>query len=394
MATVAAKQNLSLRIPHPVNLLLGIHFILLIAFDYLDQEIRLPLAGALVVGYFWVSLHAVFVRRDFLATLLIGLSGAIVLAWLVGFLFIPDAPTRHHVSFSTGLRYMSPFLAGIAIISARTRISLTMLGAFGCAIIASAVTSAILNDYQFLGGTARWHPFSSGLHTSAYAIALVAILALELQKRGALRQYAAIVTMATCLVILFGYGVRTAIIFVSVYFLVDWAASLARRRLVGAVSAGLIVPAALMVLTAFLALIVFSYDFETLSTTSSGRLSNYIERFEILANRGFGDLLVGHGPGSDLRATLTWRWGEKGSHSDFLRILSEGGLISLLAVLTYLLLLLRVSPSVMFAPILALAASSLLSNALLARPNVAFLFFCIIALKMQREISGKSKQFL
>jgi hypothetical protein len=124
-------------------------------------------------------------------------------------------------------------------------------------------------------------------------------------------------------------------------------------------------------------LVLIALGFEQADALASGRLANYAQRLSLLGERSLAALLVGTGPGTDLLRTDIWWWDEKDSHSDLLRLLWEGGIVGLLAVLAFWGLVLLREGRALLPLVLALLVSSAISNAFLTRPNAAFLLFAV-----------------
>jgi hypothetical protein len=191
------------------------------------------------------------------------------------------------------------------------------------------------------------------------------------------------VVLALAAYIVLGYGVRSAMLLIIALGTIAGMVTLWRRvrpPLVLVIAGGLVALS-----LAIGAWAHFAPGFASLDDFGSGRLSNYAERGHALALRDGAALLFGSGPGTDWMVTSVWGVEAKDAHSDFLHYFWEGGLWAVAALGVYLLGILRLAPAVLAAPLGALAATSLLSNALLARPNVAFLLFALAALLVARS---------
>lgn len=367
---------------HPINLLISTHLSLILLFDYLGTHIRLIVAGVLAVGYVVLAFALLATNRK--ERVLLVFPSLIVGSWLVSAFLISDSPNRHLVSFDEGLRAIEPFLMGVALIAFREKLALIPLIIGSSAIAGVAAIIAVLEPAVLLG-TYRLHPFISGLHTSAYIISVLTILFVELRRRRRLPRIIAYPLIATSIFLVWGYGVRTAMLVLIVYFSVDVMVWLVTAKRIKLGTAGSIVIIILSVALMFGTFHLSAVGTEELNSFSSGRIYSYLERLDLLANRTFSGLLLGHGPGSDLVTTTVWWWEAKDAHSDLLHILWEGGIVSLWAVFAYFFAIIRLSVRATLAPISALLASSVVSNAILVRPNVAVLFFCVLALKMVLE---------
>jgi hypothetical protein len=107
---------------------------------------------------------------------------------------------------------------------------------------------------------------------------------------------------------------------------------------------------------------------------SSGRVSMWAEKMDILANSSLLEWLFGHGEGSDWIVSEVWWWSAKDSHNDFIRLLNQQGVIGLGCVLGLLAVWARLFPPGVAAPLLAaLVASTAFSNGIMFRPQAGLL---------------------
>src|SRR5690606_1006869 len=108
----------------------------------------------------------------------------------------------------------------------------------------------------------------------------------------------------------------------------------------------------------------FSQSFD-LNEYSSGRVTMYEAKWEMLKNYSITDYMFGEGRGADFIRTDDWWYEKKNSHNDFLTFLIENGVPY---VLFFILLLCSLVPTkkklnIIFASILSgYMISSLLSN--------------------------------
>ena len=189
-----------------INLTLSLSALYLITFTYLPNSIRLPIAGLIAVAFIALSLLGIM-RADHGAErgMFIGIL-LIISAWLVSFLFDPDAPMRDHVTFAKGFRSSVPLFAGVAILAFRNQISPRLISILVSAIILVAAFVAATNPINPYAGIDRLQAFSGndGLHTSAYSVALCAIIIFELLKIHAINRYYGYFLLGISLVLFVG----------------------------------------------------------------------------------------------------------------------------------------------------------------------------------------------
>lgn len=178
--------------------------------------------------------------------------------------------------------------------------------------------------------------------------------------------------ISSFLFLYFGYAVRTAVVLYLVYII---GLLFVRIEYFKYLLVQIIVFAPLLL---FLVFLVLDIDFNKLS---SGRLSMYMEKYEMIKSFNFLELLFGRGAGSDLLDIDIW-WGERGSHSDFITYTVENGIIYTFTFIFFILSLIPkfIKVNVIFLSIiLGYFFSSLISNGLVIRPLAGYVFFTVIA---------------
>jgi hypothetical protein len=118
----------------------------------------------------------------------------------------------------------------------------------------------------------------------------------------------------------------------------------------------------------------FSPDWNEIS---SGRIFAWAERITILQNYDLKVLLFGQGYGADIMKTKQWWWEAKASHNDFISIIFNSGLISLILFFMIFLSLFKKANSFQKAMLVFLFITSATNTGLLGRP-IQFLIFCFI----------------
>lgn len=367
-----------------INLLLLSHGAFVLGFDYLPDRVNGAIAGALALGYAATIAGEWLSRRNLDLAPMLFPVGTILLCWSVAALHWRVEPTDFPPDFAYAARQASVFVCFLAFMSARGRISAAVLGVVVAAVTLSALAHALLLPRVTLNGSLRLPPFSGGLHTSGYLMVAAVLAVLALWQSGAWSRPVAGIVLAALVALLVGGAVRTPLLGLLVFAAGAWLShegQSPRARLVLRLLGLYLAFSALVLLS-----VVEIRDFDQIS---SGRIANYLERFDILGARSPVTGLFGTGPGTDLLRTETWWWDYKDSHSDLLKYLWESGMIGVLALLLWLAQIASYRRGRLFALAMTLVVTSLVSNAFLTRPNAVFLLFAAQAFALAvRERSG------
>lgn len=221
----------------------------------------------------------------------------------------------------------------------------------------------------------NWLPvYFTSLHTHNYILVSVGIgIAFFLyQKRSLFYLYLFI--FMYFLLLYFGYKIRSALFFYLVfvvgitYVTHDFFKVLWLKLIV-------IVP---LVLAFY---IVLNQNFD-LNRYSSGRVTMYKAKIEMLKGYSVDEYLFGRGKGSDFIRTKDWWYAEKNSHNDLLTFFVENGIVyALLFILLVLSLVIFstkiniISTSIIFGYL----SASFLSNGLPLRPLAGYVLFLVLA---------------
>lgn len=226
------------------------------------------------------------------------------------------------------------------------------------------------------GAQVFWPTYFGGLHTTAYVAIATFFLCYVLHVQGSIRKWALVlIGIAVFGAIFFGWGVRTTslsmLIFVGILFVRS-------QRIFGIPLSYLVVPVFIVSLVYVLVLFLGSSEFDFLT---SGRLSMYGEKMIQLSRNSAATWIIGNGYGSDLIITAIWWWEAKGSHSDILTFLVEGGLLYLGLTLFIIIKLYRyIAISEAKFLFISYLFTSLISNGYFTRTLPSYLFFFSIAL--------------
>jgi hypothetical protein len=236
-----------------------------------------------------------------------------------------------------------------------------------------SVIGLFVFDVSYNRGSERLPLYFSGLHSNSYVLASVFTGICFLLKDKKWWLYLFMIISLSYLII--GWNVRTAVLFYSivVFYLLIQKSLLARYFF-----------AKFFVLIPIIVLVLFSilkgFDWDSFS---SGRLTMYQAKLEILEDYTLGDYLIGKGRGSDLVSTSEWWWTKKASHNDFITYSVENGL---LYVVTFTVLLLSLVftrkqiPKLFMVIILGYLATSAISNGFSVRPLASYILFIMLAM--------------
>lgn len=274
-------------------------------------------------------------------------------------------------AITSHLKIFLPILAVPTAISlaAHSRLNIFRLVYGVCLLVILLIAVGLATFPPSMNRLVAWLPtYFGGLHTSAY-VALMSMFCLHaLWKFKMLPTYKAWPLIAFLIVlIVFGWGVRTASIACVLYF------------------AGLIASRFLFknkpFLNAFFPMLIAipigllpMIDQSSVDDVSSGRISMYIAKYDQLMANDLFQWFVGNGYLSDLITTDIWWWAAKGAHSDILTFLVEGGLIYLAGFFFVIVHFVKTQESLAEKLIVvAMLTTSLFSNGVFSRPIAAYL---------------------
>lgn len=217
--------------------------------------------------------------------------------------------------------------------------------------------------------------FFSGIHTHSYVLVCLFVGVLSILHSNRKRRYLILFSVLSTLFLYLGYNVRTALLmylFVLVPVLF-YTSDLFKLIIFKA-----------FLLTPFVLFFIYLIGTELqLDNFSSGRLSMYAAKFQVLSNYSIIDWLVGKGYGSDLITTESWWWSKKGSHSDLLTFLVENGILYLILFFLFIIRILHIKKQSNFIILFFVFGAfftSLISNGVLVRPTSSYVFFLVLAM--------------
>jgi hypothetical protein len=219
-----------------------------------------------------------------------------------------------------------------------------------------------------------WPIYFSGLHTHAYVVfASFVFIHFYFFSIARMRKITLLVSFLFALILGYGYGVRTSLMCLVTYLFVFYANN-GKWFLVKKSS---ILFGLSFLLIVFLFFIADNIDLLTFDGFSSGRLSEYVSRFEFIRNRDVMGTIFGSGAGSDIMYSETWWWEDKGSHNDYLTLIIEFGFLYLLLFLMFIRRLIKLFSGnfTAYGVFGAYLISSLISNGFMFRPMAAYVLF-------------------
>ena len=375
------------------NVVIPAQYLYTFSFNHIPDDIRLAAAGGLAVAYALLSVTAAVVRP----------SGWSALVLISAFITILCLAVSHIFAFGNfDLRIVSkgilPYLAVIWVLSYPEAMPHRALGFWAVVSIVVGATLAFTGDPVTLGGKTRLATFtgttSAGgtidLHPSAYFIAVNVLVVDQLRRWQAVRPEFAWAIIGLGTVVLLFYQVRTTWLMLALYGL---GSLYFRYRHIELVRAYAFAAIGL----AFVGVFAF-FELTTMETgrLGSGRIAAYVHRLDLIGSRDLLTFMFGSGAGSDKFTTGVWL-SAKGSHNDFLQTLVQRGLVGFAGLILFIVALgLRLSGGSK-ALLIALIATSAVSNGLLGRPaQIPYLFFAMgLALALHsghREGSASVRQ--
>ncbi|MDC7996791.1 hypothetical protein [Gilvibacter sediminis] len=221
----------------------------------------------------------------------------------------------------------------------------------------------------------NWLPvYFTGLHTHNYLLVGVLIgISYWLYLK---RQYLTVIAVLSggFLFLNFGYQIRSALVFLLV-FMGTMLFSMHK------IFQRLILRLVILIPIGLLAFVLLSPTFDW-NKYSSGRITMYEKKYEMLSNYNAADFAFGKGKGADFITTRDWWYDEKNSHNDLLTFLVENGLpytLLFLGLLLSLVIQQRRPRLLVIGVVLGYLATSLLSNGITLRPLAGYIVFTALA---------------
>ena len=215
--------------------------------------------------------------------------------------------------------------------------------------------------------------FFNNIHTHSYILASIFIwIAYIIYKKN---------KMVTLLVfyifsfgfLYFGYAVRTALLLYLIFIIASLFIKSDFFKYLWV---------QLVVFIPLLAVFVILLTDTDVDSVSSGRLTMYKEKYELVKSYNTNEFLFGRGRGSDLIKTDKWKWEEKGSHSDLITYTIENGILYLLGFISLIISFIprkRNLNLIFLAITFGYFFTSTISNGICVRPLAGYIFFMVMA---------------
>ncbi len=235
-----------------------------------------------------------------------------------------------------------------------------------------SLVALVFFDPSYNRGANRLPVYFSGLHTHNYILTVTFIVISYFLRKQ-------LFTLLGFFFISFaflglGYGVRTIMVFYMFYIA---AVLYLKDNVIKDIYAKIITYAPFLALGIYLFLRNFDFD-----RFSSGRLTMYAKKFDILQGYTIIEFLFGRGKGSDFVTTSQWWYDAKGSHNDYLTFFVENGFIFLLVfiiLILSLLFLVKKNHIIYIVLVLGYLATSLISNGFAVRALASYWLFTFLA---------------
>lgn len=356
---------------------IAIQYLYLFTFNWVPA-LRLPLSGSLAGIHIVLAMLTVLVRPA-PWNLALTLSAIVTIAT-----FIPAHALGYgEVSGFDGAEAVRKLILPVMmiwILSYPLALPRRML--WWCAIVGTLLGAAIAftGPPVYLGGGFDDPRLASitgeldQMHPSAKFIALQLLL-LDLLRRGGLMSTRLSWAMiALCAVVLFGFGSRSQMVFITMYYLSLTYFKWTRISFIKW-SPPLIF---LLLLTASIIALKLGTDVQS---WGSGRIGTWYYRIYLVADRDLVELFFGGGIGSDKVWTPEWSFNSEGliAHNDYLYFLMEHGIVGLIIPFAILSAIWLQTREYGRAIVLAIAVSSFFDNGYFRSPLLAALLAIVLA---------------
>lgn len=235
------------------------------------------------------------------------------------------------------------------------------------------ITGIVFLEISMNRMVAQWPIYFSNIHTHTYILVCCFIFYSYLLYRKGYKVVLILFFSLSFLVLLIGYDVRTAILFYALYssmilFLIhDFFKYLWIK--------------AIVFLPLIFGIAIFFINADSADSISSGRLTMYAAKYELLKSYSFTELMFGRGYGSDLIRTEEWWYAEKNSHSDIITFVVENGFFYLMGFIVLIITLLgnlKNNNLIFLSLVLGYLVTSSISNGIAVRPLAAYIFFAVL----------------
>jgi|GEM_PF-2508951 hypothetical protein len=344
-----------------------IQFLYVLSFNFVPGAVATVLAASIALIHMLLAIYAIMIRPAAWNLMILGSMAITIMCWMVSHGF-GTAEVSLSFPFAEAFRDFAIFFAAIWLMAFPERLPHKWLMYLVVAGTILGSLIALTGPPNIIAGTVRLASITGGedgIHPGAKFMAVQLILVDLFRRLGMLPRYVAWALIALTLFILEGLGGRNEMLLVFVY-----AAGVMYYKFP---PSGFIksLPFLGFVLFCLLAFVAFSVG-ENIEDWGSGRIGVWLHRYEIIQHRDLATFLFGGGLGADRLWTPQWRWMATAlAHNDFVHLLMERGLIGLMATFLMLAgLAMRLHHNAR-ALLVAVIASSALSNGFLQTPMAA-----------------------
>lgn len=359
-----------------LHILLAAHVALTIVFNVADDQSRLAFATLIFLFGVPFALSGL-ARMDRASGVLFGAYiVSLIVSWSLAYVVGGNESTPQQMS-----KTLSTAVWVVAILAHGHRLNRRYIEFALLFVLAWTIFTIATHPVTILNGTPRPAPLTGGLnqgpHASAYTMFGMSLIAFMMLRERSINVWMGRFLMAAFILLVVAYQVRTvwtmAIVTFGAWYVIPRLQDRNFRSIASVVfTLGVV---AFVGVLATLSLINFDLDH-----FSSGRLSNYADRFGRLVGRDAGETFFGTGSGSDHFRSAIWWWAELNSHNDFLGTTVESGLVGLAGMICFLVGMFRWKGGKAAIIATGFTMSCVVSNGLLFRNNPVFWFAVAMAL--------------
>jgi hypothetical protein len=369
-----------------------------VLFSAIPEPVRLAIAG--LTGII-IVVSAVFQMTT--SGSMLSVYGYVTLLCAIAIAFIADVSrSRDPADYLTDTVRLLTGLAALSLFKESARsVSPRILVAAYAGVLVAAVLAYALNGTLTLAGIPRLYPFTGvtaatsadGIHSSAYTLTAALIGGSTLWRMGHIRNSSAVLLIVPLAVMVIANQVRTTWLMVVVFMVSIGMTHIRDERVrLGTITIVLITVVFGFLIAAIDPSMTRRVSEEEVSEFSSGRTDAYVERAELITGRSIMNIAFGTGPGSDHFSSTTWWWEEKNSHNTFFHFTVEAGVVGSCGLLMVLCAVLISTDRFQAPVVLAVIASSLVSNGVLERPLIAALHIAVVGVPRRMARSKGSVQ--
>lgn len=383
-AGLKGSSNRAMTIPRLLLVLIVIlNYAYTALFNFIPHA-RNDLASAIGIGYCLLAIVTLLMAKSDDSLPVWSAFGLSIACWMTSFILSSGSIVRFPPSVDSSVRSATVYLMVIGLMAFPRELPSRVLFCCSVGLIWMATVVAITQPRLILDFSPRLAPFTGlspdvpleyAVHPSSYAVLGFTVVLIQLRYRIAVNRTLLLLTVAQSGVLMIGYGVSTVEVAAIVYFCSFWL--LQKRPWLYRHLYGVFVVYLIFLYASMWAADFFSNG--SLGELGSGRVAVFVGRLNILSSRDLMELLFGSGAGTDHFVTSEWWWMAADSHNDFVNILIERGVLGLLSALLLFKGIARWVGARGTPVVLCIGMTASLSNGLLSRPPLFFLFALALA---------------